>query len=352
MRFTMADQSGLLRESFAANVAHIRPFSCMNQQMLPVSGSTGESLAADVTVVRPVAGMSHHVLLQSVILRERLAALLAHEALSALVLQQDVLIQILLSDHAPLADLAFVLRLEVRPLLMHVERIAVRARFPADVADYRALLVLEAYVQPHVALHLELLAAILAIVIVVGAVLAIEMLLQPASALTFKFARVARILLRLGGGGDGASALASPLDHALRGMFSADVRVNGRLVVAQVSAELALVRYGLFRLLVRRLLMALQHLHLGKANVALVAGVDPVVLAVAGLVSAILIRDRNLVHRSVLFLRLHGVILVQRLFRINHVVVTLGGLELRILNANLHPVALFFRILFLLLLHL
>lgn len=257
MRLAVTDQSGLLREGLPADITNVRPHARVYQQVLPIGGSARERLAADVTVVRSVAGVRHHVLLQPVILREGLAALFADEALPALVLQQDVLIEILLRDHTPLADLALVLRLEVRPLLVHVERIAVGARFAAHVADYRALLVLEAYVQPHVTLHLELLAAILAIVLVLGRVLPLEVLLQPTSALTFKPASVARILfLRPGFNTLGATAPPFP-DHASRGMLSADVRVESRLVRALVAAEVASVRHALLVMFLRALLLLL-----------------------------------------------------------------------------------------------
>lgn len=206
----------------------------MNQQMLSIGSPTRKSFAADMTVERSIAGVGHHMLLQSVILRERLAALLAHKALSALVLQQDVLVQILLCNHTPLADLAFVLGFKMRPLLVHVQRIAVGAGFAANVAYYRGLLVLETHVQSHVALHFELLAAVLAVILVLGSVFAIEMLLQPPSARTFESADVARVLRF------DAAELALPF--AFRGMFLADVRVESRLVGALVAAEVATVR--------------------------------------------------------------------------------------------------------------
>lgn len=206
--------------------------------MLSISGPARESFAADVTVVRPIAGVGHHMLLQPMILREGLAALLAHEALPALVLQQDMLIQILLRDHPPLADLALVLGLEMRPLLMDVERIAVGASLAANIANYRALLVLETHVQPHVALHLELLTAILAIELVLGSVFAIEMFLQPTSALAFESARVARVFLRFY---NSSATLAPPSDRVFRGMFPVEVRVKCRLVGTLVITEIATV---------------------------------------------------------------------------------------------------------------
>lgn len=121
---------------------------------------------------------------------------------------------------------------------MHVERIAVGAGLAADVAYYRALLVLETHVQSHVALHFELFAAIFAIVFVLGPVFAIEMLFQPSSTWTFEPANIARIFLRL----DNSSEFIFSSDHAFRGMFSADVRVESRFVGALVAAEVTAVR--------------------------------------------------------------------------------------------------------------
>ena len=197
MRFPVADQARLLRERLAANITDIRSFARVDKQMLPVRGATCEGLAAYVTVVWSVTGMGHHVLFQPMVLRERFPAFLADETLPSLVLQQDVLVEILLGDHAPLADLALVLWLEMRPLLMHVQGVAVRASFPAHVAHDRPFFVLEPYVQPHVTLHLELLAAILAVVLVLRRVFPLQVFLQSAPVLALELAHVARILLRL-----------------------------------------------------------------------------------------------------------------------------------------------------------
>lgn len=213
----------------------------MDQQVLSVSCPAGECLAANVTLVRPVTRVRHHMLLQPVILREGLAALLAHEALPALVLQQDVLVEILLGDHTPLANLAFVLGLEVRPFLMHVQRIAVGAGLATNVADDGALLVLEAHVQSHVALHFELLTAELAFVFVIGAMLALQMLLQLAAALTLEVARVARVIRRLAG-----TAASHAFARTPAGMFPAEVRIIGRLVRALVAAQFATVRHSFY----------------------------------------------------------------------------------------------------------
>lgn len=166
MRLPVTDQARFLCERFATDITDIRTFSRVYEQVLPIRCSTRESLAADVTIVRSVPGMSHHVLLQSMILRERFPALLAYETLSPLVLQQNMLIQILLGNHASFANLTLVLWLEMCPLLMHVQRVAVRACFPTNVAYNRPFFMLETHVKPHVAFHLELFPTVLAIVLI------------------------------------------------------------------------------------------------------------------------------------------------------------------------------------------
>lgn len=279
--------------------------------MLPVSGPARKSFPADVTVMRPIAGVGHHVLLKPMILREGLAALLAHETLPALVLQQNVLIEVLLRDHAPLADFALILGLEVRPLLMYVERIAVGTSLAADIANYRGLLVFETHVQPHVALHLELLTTILAIELVLGAVLAIQVFLQSTSALTLESASVARVFLRFY---DSSCSLAPPPDCApFHGMFPVEMRLKGRLVGALVVAEIAIVCHQrilyVFLLRMYRVSMMLQHLHHREANVALLADVDLVL--VTGLS---LFCYQDFVHRQcgILVFYVYNVKIVQR----------------------------------------
>lgn len=309
MRFPVANQSRFLRERFSADITDVRSFARVNEQVLSVCCSPGESLSADVTIVRPIARVRHHVLLQSVIFRKRLAALLANETLPSFVLQQDVLIEIFLRDHPPFADLAFVFRLEVRPLLVHVKGVAVRAGLPADVADDWTLFVLEPHVESHVALYLELLPAILAVVLVLRRVLAFQMFLQPAPVLTLELADVARVFLGLG---RVSEATFSPADVSGR-MLSADVRVESGLVGALVVAEgasvsqtldlLQILLIGLvlqcdvhlegyqtpadleahlalvtLRLLVDGVTVTLQHLHHWEANVAVFASVDFVLL--------------------------------------------------------------------------
>lgn len=130
--------------------------------MLLESGSASEGLAADGAVVRLVSSMNSHVHLQSAIPRERLAALLAHYVVPVLVLSEHVLVKILLADHSPLTYLTLVLRLVMRELLVHVQRVAVETGLAANVANHRLLPMAETYVIRQVALDLKLLAAGLA----------------------------------------------------------------------------------------------------------------------------------------------------------------------------------------------
>lgn len=162
MRLPVADEARLLRESLAANVAHVRPDAGVDEQMLLERSPTRERLVADGAVVWFVAGVNPHVHLQPTVPREGLAALLAHYILAPLVLPEHVLVEVLLTDHPPLAHLALVLGFVMRELLMHVQGVAVETGLAADVADDRLLPMAEADVIGEVALDLELLAAGLA----------------------------------------------------------------------------------------------------------------------------------------------------------------------------------------------
>jgi len=73
-----------------------------------------------------------------------------------------VLVKILLTDHSPLTYLTLVLRLVVRELLMHVQRVAVETGLAANVANYRLFSMAETYVIRQIALDLKLLTAGLA----------------------------------------------------------------------------------------------------------------------------------------------------------------------------------------------
>lgn len=143
--------------------------------MLAQTTVPGERSAADRTVVRLIARVDPHVLPQIIILEECLAALLAYRLLLPLVLRQHVLIQILLRDEAPMAQRAFVLRLVMRVLLMGVQAVAVPTGLAADVAHHRRLPMIQPGMRREIALDLELLAAVLARIIVVLGMLADEM---------------------------------------------------------------------------------------------------------------------------------------------------------------------------------
>lgn len=178
MRFPVADQARFLGEGFPANIAHVRPNSGMDEQMLLESGPASEGLVADGAAVRLVPGMDPHVHFQSTVPRERLAALLADHILPALVLPEHVLVEVLLTHHPPLAYLTLVLGLVMRELLMHVQGVAVEAGLAANVADHRLFPVAETYVIRQIPLDLELLAAGLAGELEVVRVLARDVYLQ------------------------------------------------------------------------------------------------------------------------------------------------------------------------------
>lgn len=162
MRLPVTDQSRLLGERLAANVAHVRPDPSMNQQVLFQRCSTRERFVAYSAGVRFVASVDPHVDFQPTVPRERFPALLANHVLPLLVLPDHVLVQIFLSDHPPLAHLALVFSLVMGEFLVNVQRVAVQTRFPANVADNRLFLMAETYVVGQVAFHLELLPTSLA----------------------------------------------------------------------------------------------------------------------------------------------------------------------------------------------
>lgn len=124
--------------------------------------STGERFVAYGAGVRFIACVDPHVDFQPAVPGERFPALLADHVLPLFVLPDHVLVQIFLGDHPPLAHLALVLGLVMGEFLMHVQRIAVQTRFPANVADNRLLLVAETYVVSEITFHFEFLAASLA----------------------------------------------------------------------------------------------------------------------------------------------------------------------------------------------
>ena len=61
VRFPMTDQSRLLRERLAADVANVRPHASVNQQVLLQRCSTRERLVAYGAGVRFVTGVNPHV---------------------------------------------------------------------------------------------------------------------------------------------------------------------------------------------------------------------------------------------------------------------------------------------------
>lgn len=326
----MTDQARLLRESLTTNITNVRSFSRVYQKVLPISCTTGEGFTADVAVVRPVTRVGHHVLFQSMILRKRFATFLANEALPSFVLQEYVLIEILLSYHSSLADLALVLRLEVGPLLMNVKGVAVGTGLPANVANDRALLVLEAHVKSHVTLDFELLSTELAGVLVLRGVLALEMFLQASSRLTFELAHVASVLLLFRKN----TPIGFPSAGSTSRVFPTYVRIKRRFVGTLVITEITGVRQALhivdvflllgfvlqryvhlkryqatadleaylalvsLSLLVNGVSMTFQHLKDGEANIALLATVNIVGLVIRDI---LIVRDRLLVGRGLFF---------------------------------------------------
>lgn len=124
--------------------------------------STRERFVAYSAGVRFVAGVDPHVDFQPAVPGEGFPALLANHVLPLLVLPNHVLVQIFLSDHPPLAYLALVFSLVMGELLMHVQRVAVQTRFPANIADNRLFLMAETYVVSEITFHFEFLAASLA----------------------------------------------------------------------------------------------------------------------------------------------------------------------------------------------
>lgn len=82
----------------------------MDHHVLPEYGSSRERLAAGRTRMRLLAGMGSGVDDELAVLVEDLAAVFAHELASVLVLLDYVLVQIGLTDHPPLAQVALILR--------------------------------------------------------------------------------------------------------------------------------------------------------------------------------------------------------------------------------------------------
>lgn len=124
--------------------------------------STRERFVAYSAGVRFIAGVDPHVDFQSAVPGEGFPALLANHVLPLLVLPNHVFVQVFLSDHPPLAHLALVFSLVMGEFLVHVQRVAVQTRFPANIADNRLFLMAETYVVSQITFHFEFLATSLA----------------------------------------------------------------------------------------------------------------------------------------------------------------------------------------------
>lgn len=159
MRFPVTDQSGFLREGFAANVTNVRPDAGVNEQVLFERGPSGEGFVADLAIVGSVPGVDSHVDLEARVSGESFAAFLADDALAFLVLPEHVLVEIFLANHAAFAHVTLVFSFVVSELLMDVEGVAVEASFATNVANNRLLAVAEPHVVRQVSLDLELLGA-------------------------------------------------------------------------------------------------------------------------------------------------------------------------------------------------
>lgn len=174
----VTDETGLLRKRLVAHVALVESFAGVQKQMLAETTVSGEGFFALRAFVRSVARVDPHVLSEIVALLEGLAALLAHRLLLLFVLRHYVPIEILLRDHASLADRALVLGLVMGVLLMSVQTVTVPATLAAHVANHVRFYVLQPDVRRAVALDLEFLVAEIARVLVRVRVFAHEMRVQ------------------------------------------------------------------------------------------------------------------------------------------------------------------------------
>lgn len=173
----VADQSGLLGEGLAAYVADVRPLARVDEEVLLLRGPTAEGLLAHRARERLDARVDPHVELE-VAPAEPLAARRAEYLLPGLV-PDDVLLEVLPGRHAAAADLADELGLVVTVLHVGLQRVEVLAEVAADLADDRrrvAVILLHVVIQR--LLYLELLAALVARVLVVARVQPYEVVLQ------------------------------------------------------------------------------------------------------------------------------------------------------------------------------
>lgn len=198
MSLPVADQTGLLRERLAANVAFVGPLAGVNQHMLLLSGLPSELLAADRTRERLRARVHAHVGVE-VAAAEPLAAGRAQHLLPGLV-PHEMLLEILTRGHAAPADPADKFGLVVPVLDVGLEGVQVLAEVTANVADDRrraAMVLLHVVVQR--LLDLELLAAGVARVVVAARVQPYVVILQGALvvALVLAYAALVHLLLLL-----------------------------------------------------------------------------------------------------------------------------------------------------------
>lgn len=165
MLLPMRDESRLLRETLAAHVAHVRPDAGVRQQMLLIRALAPERLVADRAAVRHDAVVNPHVLLQGVAAAEGLTAHLAHGALPTIV-QLAVSLQRFLRRQLPPAHVTreSTVAVKVTKVLLKRERIPIS--LAAHVADRLATVTVNTlHVHIQIALHLEALVASIAHVI-------------------------------------------------------------------------------------------------------------------------------------------------------------------------------------------
>ena len=194
MTLPVANQSRLLRESLAANVANVRPLARVYENVLLLGGLPPERLAANGTRERLHTRVHSHVRVQ-VPAAEPLAAGRAQHLLPGLVPGQ-MLLEILLSGHPSPADPAHELRLVVPVLHVSLQRVKILAEMAANVAHYRrrvAVILLHVMVERF--LDLELFAARVAGEVVAGRVQANVVVLQRAFVVALVLANAAVVHL-------------------------------------------------------------------------------------------------------------------------------------------------------------
>lgn len=93
-------------------------------------------------------------------------------------LPEHVLVEVLLTDHPPLAYLTLVLGLVVCEFLVHVQGVAIKTSLAANIANHRLFPVAKTYMVRQITLDLELLTAGFARKFKIVRVLARDMYLQ------------------------------------------------------------------------------------------------------------------------------------------------------------------------------